>query len=156
MANAMKWGLIIGGSYLLWLCLEFILGLQSRYIAQQTFVSNLFVIPSAFFIVKGMMEQKQHYGGRISYRRSLTAGTGISLAAAALVPIVLWIFNSWVNPDFFPAMVRYNVSIGQYADDGDAASRLNLQNYILIGVLALPAIGLITSSIAGLFIRTRP
>lgn len=155
MANALKWGLIIGAAYLTWLCMEFLFGLQTRYITHQAFISNLFVIPSTYFIVKGMIEQKQHYGGRISYRRTLIAGTGISLVAAGSLPIVLWIFTNWVNPDFFPAMVRHGISIGRYADDADAAFKLSLQTFVLPGVLALPAIGLITSSIAGLFIRTR-
>lgn len=155
MANTMKWGLMSSALYFIWFCLEYLTGLQSRFIAYQTVSSNLIAIPTAVFIVKGMLERKQHFGGRISYRRSLAAGTSISLVTAALSPLVLWIFTTWVNPDFFPSLVRHSVSIGVYADDAEAATRLNLQQYIIMGTLELPALGLITSSVAGLFIRTR-
>lgn len=155
MANALKWGLIFSSAALLWYSLEFLFGMHDRYIALHPMVSNLFAIPAAVIIVSGILEKKRTHGGRISYRKSLSTGTGISLVVAALSPAVLWIFTQWINPDFFPAMIRHSLSVGMHADDGEAANHFNLQNYALMSMLAAPVMGLIVSSIAGLFIRTR-
>lgn len=155
MGNALKWGLIIGFAHLIWFCLEYACGLQTRYIPYQVFSSNLIFFLSAIFVVKGILERKRELGGKISYRRSLAAGTSISLVAAGSIPVILWINTQLINVDFFPALIRYSVSVGKYADDADAASQLNLENFIFQDLLKIPAMGLITSFVSGFFIRAR-
>jgi hypothetical protein len=155
MTNALKWGLISSAAFLLWFCLEYLMGLHGRYIGFQAFTINWMYLPIAFLIVRGILERKGQSGGKISYRRSLAAGAGISLVLAALSPAVLWIFTTWINPDFFPALIRHGVAVGQFGDDGDAALQFNLRHYAMMAVLSAPTVGLIISSLAGLFIRSR-
>lgn len=148
----LKWGVIFSVMGLVWLTMEYLIGLHGKFIAWQAILTNLVAIPSVIIMVLAILEKRRVLGGKISFKQAFLCGLGVSIVVAALSPLTTFIFHKIINPDYFTNIIRYSVETGK-STLAEAQAFFNLQSYILQGVLAALIIGSITSLVIAAMIK---
>ena len=151
-----KWALIFTVVGLLWMVLEKASGLHDRYIDYHVYLTNLFAIPAILVMVFALKDKKKnYYNGRISYQQGLIAGVFISVFIALLSPLSQWITSYVITPEYFTNAIKRSVELGYYPTREEAEANFNFQNYVIQGVVGALVMGILTTAIAMLFIRTK-
>ncbi len=148
----LKWGVIFSVMGLLWLTLEYVVGLQSRFIAWHPILTKLVAIPSVIVMVLAILEKRRMLGGTISFKQAFLCGLGVSLVVAVLSPITQFIFHRLINPGYFENAIRYGVEQGK-TTLAEAQAFFNLQSYMLQSVFAALIIGSITSLVIAAMLK---
>lgn len=60
-----------------------------------------------------------------------------------------------ITPEYFPNVIKRSVEIGYYKTTAEAEANFNYSNYAVQGAIAAFIMGLITTSVAMIFIRTK-
>lgn len=151
-----KWAILFSIMTLLWMVMEKVAGLHGKYIDYHMYLTNLFAIPAIWIMVLALKEKKTlDYGGNITYIQGLLSGLYLSLIIAALTPLTQWITTYIITPEYFPNVIKRSVEIGYYKTTDEAVANFNYKNYAIQGTIAAFVMGLITTSIAMIFIRTK-
>ncbi len=151
MKTELKYGLIFSGTSLLWITLEFIVGLHTKYQDLHPILTNLFFIPAGWILWLAMKERKSQSGGKITFSAAFLCGLFISIIVAILSPVVALIFHKLINPHFFPDFIEYAVRNGETTEQ-EAEKYFNLKNYIIQGVFGFFIIGIIMSAVLAFFV----
>ncbi|MBS1810818.1 MAG: DUF4199 domain-containing protein [Acidobacteria bacterium] len=147
-----KWGIIFSAMGLIWLTLEYLVGLHDRFIAWHPILTNLVAIPSVIIMVLAILEKRRVLGGIITFGQAFLCGLGVSIVVAVLSPITQFIFHRLINPGYFENAIRYGVAQGKTTLD-NAQALFNLQSYMIQSVLAAVIIGSITSLVIAAMIK---
>lgn len=147
-----KWGVIFSVMGLLWLTLEYLVGLHDSLIAWHPILTNLVAIPSVIIMVLAILEKRRVLGGRITFGQAFLCGLGVSIVVALLSPVTQFIFHRLINPGYFENAIRYVVTQGK-ASLEQAQGLFNLQSYMIQSVLAALIIGSITSLVIAAMIK---
>lgn len=147
-----KWGVIFSVMGLVWLILEYMVGLHGRFIAWHPYLTNLVAIPSVIVMVLAILEKRRVLGGAITFKQAFLCGFGVSLVVAVLSPITQFIFHRFINPGYFENAIRYGVEQGKTTLT-EAQAFFNLQSYMMQSVFAAVIIGSITSLVIAAMIR---
>jgi hypothetical protein len=151
-----KWAILFSVMGLAWMFLEKLSGLHSTYIDYHLYLTNLFAIPAIWVMVLALKEKKKvYYNGNISYKQGLISGIILSVIIALFSPITQWITTFIITPEYFPNVIKRSVEIGYYKTTAEAESNFNYSNYAVQGAIAAFIMGLITTSVAMIFIRTK-
>lgn len=151
-----KWALIFTGVSLLWMVLEKVSGLHDKYIDYHLYLTNLFAIPAIWMMVKGLKEKKtRFFHGNMNYQQGLMSGIWISAGIAILSPLAQWITSYVITPEYFPNVIQRSVELGYYATEAEAADYFNYPNYAKQGVIGALIMGIITTAIAMIFLKTK-
>lgn len=151
-----KWAILFSIMTLLWMVMEKVAGLHGKYIDYHMYLTNLFAIPAIWMMVLALKEKKKlDYAGDITYMQGLVSGIYLSLIIAALTPVTQWITTYVITPEYFPNVIKRSVEIGYYKTKEEALVNFNYKNYAIQGTIAAFIMGLITSAIAMIFIRTK-
>ena len=151
-----KWALIFTVVGLLWMVLEKVAGLHDKYIDYHVYLTNLFAIPAILIMVLGLMDKKKnYYNGRISYQQGLISGVFISVFIALLSPLSQWITSDVITPEYFTNAINRSVELGYYPTREEAETNFNFQNYVVQGIVGALVMGILTTAIAMLFIRSK-
>jgi len=151
-----KWAILFSLMGLLWMVLEKLCGLHSTYIDYHMYLTNLFAIPAIVFMVLALKEKKRvFYVGQMSYMQGLISGIILSLIIALLSPLTQWITSYVITPEYFPNVIKRSVEIGYYKTTAEAEAVFNYPNYAVQGAIASFVMGLLTTAIAMLFLRTK-
>ncbi len=151
-----KWALIFSIVSLLWMVLEKLCGLHGTYIDYHLYLTNLFAIPAIIMMVMALKEKKKiHYSGNMTYLQGLISGTILSLFIALLSPLIQWITSYVITPEYFPNVIKRSVELGYYKTTAEAEAYFNYANYAQQGLIWGFIMGLITTAIAMIFIRTK-
>lgn len=148
----LKWGVIFSVMGLLWLALEYAVGLHGRFIGWQPILTNLVAIPSVIIMVMAILDKRQVLGGAITFTQAFLCGLGVSLIVAVLSPLTQFIFHRLINPGYFENAIRYGVEHGQTTLE-KAQAYFNLPSYMLQSVLAAIIMGSITSLVIAAMIK---
>ena len=148
----LKWGVIFSVMGLVWLTLEYLVGLHGKFIAWHPYLTNLVAIPSVIVMVLAILEKRRVLGGAISFKQAFLCGFGVSLVVAVLSPISQFIFHRLINPGYFENAIRYGVAAGK-TTLADAQAFFNLPSYMLQSVFAAIIIGTITSLVIAAMIK---
>lgn len=148
----LKWGVIFSVMGLVWVILEFLVGLHDRFIAWHPYLTNLIAIPSVIIMVLAILEKRRVLGGAITFKQAFLCGLGVSLVVAVLSPLTQFIFHRLINPGFFENAIRYGVEHGK-TTLAEAQAFFNLQSYMLQSVFAAIIIGAITSLVIAAMIK---
>lgn len=148
----LKWGVIFSVMGLIWLTLEYLVGLHGRFIGWHPYLTNLVAIPSVIIMVLAILEKRRVLRGKITFNQAFLCGLGVSLVVAVLSPITQIIFHRLINPGFFENAIRYGVEHGM-ATLTEAQAFFNLQSYMLQSVFAAVVIGSITSLVIAAMIK---
>lgn len=147
-----KWGIIFSIMGLLWVTMEYLVGLQGRFIAWHPYLTNLVAIPSVIIMVMAILEKRQVLGDVITFKQAFLCGLGVSIVVAVLSPLTQFIFHRVINPGFFDSAIRYGVEHGKTTIE-QAQAFFNLRSYILQSVLAAIIMGSITSLVIAAMIK---
>jgi len=104
--NELIAGILIALGTFIWFCLEYVSGLQDRYIDYHLYITNFaFLIP---LIGIHWSLKKRFYSfapGEFQMKDGLMSGVIVSVTAAFLTLPLLWGFFTYINPDFFNSMI---------------------------------------------------
>lgn len=105
-----RYAVLISLLTLLWLSIEFMVGLQDVYAPYYpvAYWLSLIVIP-AIAIRMGVNEKSDYLDSRITFKQAFSSGFLIAFFAAVLTIPVQLIFHKLINPDFFDTMISYAV-----------------------------------------------
>jgi hypothetical protein len=154
MKTEVKWGLIFAFVALLWITLEYAVGLHGKYISLHPYLTNLFVVPAVIMMVLAIREKRRVLGDRISFTQAFLCGLGVSVVVAVLSPLTQYVFHRFINPGFFQNSIDFAVSSAKMTLD-QANSYFNLQSYMLQSSLGAIVSGVITSLILAAIMRTK-
>lgn len=151
-----KWAIIFSIAGLLWMVLEKVCGLHDKYIDYHLYLTNLFAIPAIWIMVLALKEKKyKFYGGNITYKQGLISGIIISLLIAILSPLTQWITSFVITPEYFPNVIKRSVELGYYKTTVDAEANFNYKNYAVQGAIAAMIMGILTTAIVMIFLKTK-
>lgn len=148
----LKWGLIFAFVALLWITLEYLVGLHGRYIRWHPWLTMFFVIPAVVMMVMSIVEKRTVLGGHITFKQAFLCGLGVSIIVGLLTPITQIIFHRFINPGFFESFINYAVTT-QQATLEQAQKYFNLTSYIIQGMIFAVIVGAITSLAIAAMIR---
>lgn len=156
LATELKWAIIFTIVGLLWMVLEKVTGLHGKYIDYHMYLTNLFAIPAIWMMVLALKEKKaRYYTGNMSYSQGFISGVILSVFIAILSPLSQWVTSYVITPEYFPNVIQRSVELGYFATTEEAAANFNYENYAIQGAIGALVMGIITTSIAMIFIRTK-
>ncbi len=151
-----KWAVIFSIIGLLWMLLEKLVGLHSTHINKHMYLTNLFAIPAIIVMVLALKNKKKDfYAGQMNYKQGLISGIILSVFIALLSPLTQWITSTIITPEYFPNVIAYSLETGYYKSIEEAEAYFNLKNYIVQSTIGALVMGIITTAIAMVFIRSK-
>ncbi len=151
-----KWAIIFSVMGLLWMVLEKVSGLHGEYIDYHLYLTNLFAIPAIIVMVMALKAKKNNfYHGQMTYKQGLISGIILSVFIAAISPLTQWITSYVITPEYFPNVIKRSVELGYYSTTAEAEAQFNYPNYAIQGVVGALVMGVLTTAIAMIFIRTK-
>lgn len=152
----LKWAFLFVAMSLLWMLLEKLSGLHSTYIDYHLYLTNLFAIPAIWFYVLALKEKKNRfYNGNMSYKQGLISGLIITIFIALLSPGTQWITSYLITPEYFPNVIKRSVELGNYKTIAEAEANFNYANYAKQGTIGALIMGVLTTAIVMIFLRTK-
>ncbi len=151
-----KWAVIFTVMALLWMVLEKLSGLHGKYIDYHLYLTNLFAIPAIWVMVLALKDKKKNfYNGNMNYKQGLISGIIISVFIALISPLSQWIVSYVITPEYFPNVIKRSVELGYYKTAAEAEANFNYPNYVRQGAIGALVMGIVTTAIAMIFIRTK-
>jgi hypothetical protein len=151
-----KWAIIFSLIGLLWMVLEKLSGLHGKYIDYHLYLTNLFAIPAIIVMVMALKDKKKNfYDGQINYKQGLVSGIVLSVIIALISPLTQWITSYVITPEYFPNVIKRSVEIGYFKTTAEAEANFNYSNYAIQGAIGALVMGIVTTAIAMIFIRTK-
>ena len=152
----LKWALIFAGVTLLWMLLERVAGLHDQHIHLHMVITNLFAIPAIVMMTLALREKRRvFFDGSMSYLQGVKAGALVSLFIALLSPGTQWVISKVVTPKYFSNMNAYSVEAGHYETEAAAAAYFNLGTYMVQSAAGALIMGLLTTAVVMIFLRSR-
>ncbi|HRN79210.1 MAG TPA: DUF4199 domain-containing protein [Ferruginibacter sp.] len=151
-----KWAIYFSMMVLVWMWLEKLSGLHGRYIDYHLYLTNLFAIPAIWLMVLALKDKKQtFYGGQMTYIQGLISGIILSSFIAMLSPLTQWVTTYVITPEFFSNVIKRSVELGYFPNTEAAENNFNYNNYAVKGLFGSFVMGVITTTVAMIFIRTK-
>lgn len=155
-AIEIKWALLFSLMGLLWMVLEKLSGLHGTYIDYHLYLTNLFAIPAIIVMVMALKDKKKnYYSGQINYTQGLVSGIILSAIIALLSPLTQWVTSFVISPEYFPNVIERSVELGHFKTAAEAEAQFNYPTYAIKGAMGALMMGIITTAIAMIFIRTK-
>lgn len=152
-----KWAFLFIAMTLLWMLLEKISGLHGKYIDYHPYLTNLFAIPAIWIMVLALKDKKKNfYNGKMSYKQGLVSGIIISLIITLFSPLSQWVISNVITPEYFPNVIKRSVELGYYKTTAEAEASFNYKNYAVQSTIFAFIMGVATTAIIMIFIRTKP
>lgn len=145
-----KYGLIFSLVSLIWICLEFLLGLHSTHIEKHVVVTKFFSFPAVIIMVQNIMNKKKELGGKITFGQAFQSGFVMTLIVAFLAPVVYYLFFTLINPDYFESFRNYAVA-KNLATAEQAASDFNMKSYLVQSFISAIVMGVLSTAIISFF-----
>lgn len=151
-----KWAIIFSVVALVWMALEKLFGLHGKYIDYHLYLTNLFAIPAIYVMVLALKDKKKNfYNGQITYKQGFISGIILSVFIALMSPLTQWITSYIITPEYFPNVIKRSVELGYYKTTAEAEANFNYPNYAKQGAFGALIMGMATTAIAMIFIRTK-
>lgn len=152
----LKWAIVFSVVTLVWMVLEKISGLHGKYIDYHLYLTNLFAIPAIWMMIMALKDKKKNdYNENISYKQGLVSGIILSVFIAMLSPLTQWITSYIITPEYFPNVIKRSVELGYFKTTLEAEANFNYPNYAKQGAIGALVMGILTTTIAMIFIRTK-
>lgn len=152
----LKWALIFSAISLIWMLIEKLSGLHSTYLDYHIYLTNLFAIPAITVMVLALRSKKKdYYHQQMSYLQGLISGVVLSAFIAIFSPLVQWITSYVISPEYFPNVIKRSVELGLYKTTALAEANFNYTNYAIQGVFGALLMGIITTAVAMIFLKTK-
>lgn len=160
---ALKYGVLIVLFSLIWISLEYLVGLHTEYVGYHPLVTLLTLVIPLLFMYFGIREaqRSQRFVSHFSYSDAFKTGLSITLVVALLNPLVQWLMYSVALPGFFESMqAGAQANLLAQGVDVEMAQRLAAEDYSLgrylwqafVGTLVG---GVVISAILAFFVRDK-
>ncbi len=151
----LKWSFIFIFMSLVWMLLERLTGLHDENIDQHAIYTNLIAIPAILIYYFAIKEKRDRfYKGQISFKQGFKSGLIISIMVTLITPLSLYISTKFISPEYFTNAVEYSVK-NKLMVKNEALAYFNYKNYLVLSLMSAPVMGIITSLIISLIIKTR-
>lgn len=154
-----RYAVLISLLTLLWLSVEFMVGLHDVYITYHAFTNWLALLIPVVCIRMALSEKADQLDGRLSYKQAFASGFLVAFFAAVLAVPVQIVFHKLINPDYFDTMIKVAVNHAENAKHNamrareEAALYYNLTSYIIQSGLLMLVFGTIVAAISAWFAR---
>ncbi len=150
-----KWAILFTIASILWMILEKSLGLHDEYISEHAIYTNIFAVVAIIVYVLAIIEKKKYfYNGNMNWTQGFLAGLMLTIFVAIFSPLAQYIVFNYISPDFFKNIIAYAVSNKIYTQAA-ADTYFTMNSYILQGIVGSISMGVITSAIVALIVRTK-
>ncbi len=150
-----KWAIIFTVMMLLWMVAENQLGFHGDRIALHSIVTNFVAIPAILIFVFALREKRKiTYNGKATYIQLLVSGAVLSIIITCLTPMVQYLINVAIAPEYFINMKNYVTSTGAMTKEA-AEEYFNPLNYMIEATIGSFGMGIITSAIVAIFLKAK-
>ena len=150
-----KWAFIFIIMMLLWMVMEKLAGLHDVNIEMHPIVTNFIAIPAILIYVLALRDKKKNfYNGEMTYKQGFISGLIITLIVTIFSPLIQYITSTIITPDYFTNVIAYSVRENIMTLE-EAESYFNLNSYIYQVLIGTPVMGIITSAIVALFVKSK-
>lgn len=148
-----KWAAIFSLATLAWMFLEKTLGWHDEYIGKHAIYTNLFAIVAITIYALALLDKrKTAYNGKMNWQQGFISGIILSIVIAVFSPMVQYITNTTITPDYFPNAIKYIVESGKMSQE-TAESYFNLKSYVLQGIFGAFSMGIVTAALVAFFVK---
>lgn len=150
-----KWGVLFILVGLIWMVFEKTMGWHDVHIDKHATYS-MFIAPIAIAIyVFALLDKKRNfYGGKMTFKQAFVSGLFITLVIVILSPLSQYITSTYITPDYFNNVIEYSVSSGKMEQQA-AEDYFNLHNYMIQAVTGAAIMGILTSALVAVFVRSK-
>lgn len=150
-----KWGLLFSVATLLWMVLEKSLGLHDQFIARQAIYTNLFALVAIGIYILALSDKKKNfYKGKMTWKQGFLSGMVLSVIVSLLSPLIQYITFTYISPTFFSHIIAYSIA-NKVQTQAQAEAYFNMKSYLIQGVFGGLSMGVITSAIVALMVKTK-
>jgi len=158
-----KWGVILGLVYIVWLYLSYFLGLHTDGITKVQIVVLVSLFFSAIVLFLGLLAARKEDSG-LSYSEGLKSGAIISLIGGLIAACGQFGYFTWIHPEFTEYMVEISRQHfeGQGIEGKDLAEALEgarasfgRNSYMVQSGVGLFVTGILISAVLMMFLRSR-
>ncbi len=149
-----KWALIFTVVGLLWMVFEKAMGWHGPKIEQHPIYTNFFALVAIAIYVFALREKKQSLGGTMTWKQGFIAGVIISLIIMVLTPLSQYITHAFISPEYFQNAIQYAVDNDKLTQE-KAEQYFNMKSYVIQSAIFAPVVGIVTSAIVAIFVRSR-
>lgn len=158
----LRFAFYIAALTFIWLMLEFLVGLQDRYIEYHPVVSMFAAVIPILFKYLGMRRKRDvDYDGTATWLQLFRTGMLITLFAAVLMIPLQYAFHNLINPRFFDNMIHHAVEHALANDQNpekareDAEATFNLKSYLTQSVIGVLVMGTVLSVLYSFLLRRK-
>lgn len=152
----LKWAVIFMVVLLLWMVAEKLVGLHDEHLELQQYLTMLYVIPAIWMYVLALKDKKKNfYNGKMTYKQGFVTGFIISLVVTVFSPLNQWIISEIITPEYFQNVIEYSLETGYHKNKADAEAQFNLKTYIIQSTIWALVMGIVTSAIVALFVKSK-
>ena len=150
-----KWGVLFVLSGLIWMILEKSLGWHDVHIDKHATYTLLYApIAIAIYLFALLDKKRNFYNGKMTYVQGFISGLIITLIVVLLSPLSQYITSTYISPGYFSNMIQYSVETGELSQEA-AEANFNLMSYMIQAMVGAAVMGLITSALVALFVRSK-
>ena len=155
-----RYAVLITLLMLLWLAVEFMVGLHDVYIQYHPYVTMFALIIPIVCSRMAVQERIEQLNGKITFKEAFLTGFLIAFFAAVLAVPSQIIFHKLINPDFFDSMISYTVKRAETLNMDTSKARkeaemyFNLTSYIVQSGLGTLVFGTLIALVMAWRMRT--
>lgn len=151
-----KWAAIFIVTMLAWMLLEKLTGLHSTHIDKQQYLTMLFMLPAILVYVLALRDKKRRfYGGEMTYMQGFVSGVIVTVIVTVLSPLSQWVISYVITPEYFPNVIEYSLKTGYFKTVEEAQAYFSYSNFAIQSVVWSLAMGIATSAVVAIFVRSR-
>ena len=153
MKTALKFAIIYVVAAFLWSCVEYFTGLQSTRIALHPyFVTPYYLLLTGVIYYLAVREKRESEGGKIDFGKILVFGLMLTGLILVLNLIQFYAFNTFINPDFYPALARHAV-VTTNMPAPEAEQYYSFRNLLIQGSIYRAVMGVVATLITALTMK---
>ncbi|HLP49822.1 MAG TPA: DUF4199 domain-containing protein [Chitinophagales bacterium] len=155
-----RYAVLISLLMLLWLALEYMVGLHDIYIGWHPVITWFALLIPIVCTRLAIREKTELLNGKITFKQAFASGFLIAFFAAVLAIPVQVIFHKVINPDFFDTMLAYTVNRAESLKMNTLKAReeaklyFNLTSYIIQSGLSTLIIGTVIALVTASLMKT--
>jgi hypothetical protein len=153
MKTEFKFAIIYAVASFAWSCVEYFSGLQSSRIALHPyFVTPFYILLTGIVYYLAVREKRALSGGKIRFGKAFLSGFFLTVLIVILHLVPFYIFNTFINPAFFPELARQAVESGKM-ESAAADAYFGFHNMLIQGSIYRAVMGVAASLITALTMR---
>lgn len=150
-----KWGVLFILSGLIWMVFEKAMGWHDVHLEQHATYTMFYApIAIAIYVIALIDKKRNFYGGKMNYLQGFISGLLITLVVIIFTPLSQYISHEYISPEYFANVIRLSVEKGMMTQEV-AEEHFTLMNYIHQSLMFAAFMGLITSAVVALFVRSK-